>query len=33
VGGVNHCRSRCRLAIFRGFMCGGEYVALWLALN
>jgi len=27
-GGVNHCRSRCRLAKFRGLMYGGKYSAM-----
>ena len=25
VGGVNHCRSHCRLAKLRGLMYGGKY--------
>jgi len=28
LGGVNHCRSRCRLARFRGLMIGGKYGAV-----
>ena len=28
MGGVNHCRSHCRLAKFRGLMYGGNYVAV-----
>jgi hypothetical protein len=28
VGGVNHCRSHCRLAKFRGLIYGGKYSAV-----
>jgi|AntAceMinimDraft_1070359.scaffolds.fasta_scaffold47230_1 hypothetical protein len=28
VGGVNHCRSHCRLGKFRGLMCRGKYSAV-----
>jgi hypothetical protein len=28
VGGVNHCRSHCRLAKFRGLIFGGKYSAV-----
>jgi len=28
MGGVNHCRSHCRVATFRGMMYGGKYSAV-----
>jgi len=28
MGGVDHCRSHCRLTKFRGLMYGGKYSAV-----